>query len=166
MAASHALAMESTPDPPHRLASTIRGDRLNSVSDGFGLVLRPERGQGSAQVCPMPSESKSPPRSVPCGSSSVTEGLAQVGHELSHPLARCVDGEAHIGLRVSIRNASKNEQVIFRGLATRDQLAPLCLAGFDRAKDEYSPPGNARARFQLAQPNSRSAVHRIARCGR
>src|SRR5215203_4396561 len=44
---------------------------------------------------------------------------AQVGHELSHPLARCVDGEAHIGLRVSIRNASKNEQVISRGLAWR-----------------------------------------------
>ena len=58
---------------------------------------------------------------------------AQVGHELSHPLARCVDGEAHIGLRVSIRNASKNEEVIFRGLARRDQLALLCLAGFESA---------------------------------
>src|SRR5215203_5102595 len=85
---------------------------------------------------------------------------AQVGHELSHPLARCVDGEAHIGLRVSIRNASKNEQVISRGLATRDQLALLCLAGFERAKDEYSPPGNACTHFQLAQPGFRCAAHR------
>src|SRR4051812_37660239 len=82
---------------------------------------------------------------------------AQVGHELSHPLARCVDGEAHIGLRVSIRNASKNEEVIFRGLATRDQLA---LRGFDLSKDEYSPPGNARTHFQLAQPGFRCAAHR------
>src|SRR4051794_1943919 len=79
------------------------------------------------------------------------------GYELSHPLARCVDGEAHIGLRVSIRNASKNEEVIFRGLATRDQLA---LRGFDLSKDEYSPPGNARTHFQLAQPGFRCAAHR------
>src|SRR5829696_1565570 len=90
---------------------------------------------------------------------------AQVGHELSHPLARCVDGEAHIGLRVSIRNASKNEQVISPGLATRDQLALLCPAGFERAKDEYSPPGNARAHFQLAQPGFRCAAHWITPCG-